>query len=153
MHWKQNNGLNELHRPVQPIRHVFPFPMRYPPYPHCNNSALKMVMFNSHGQGSALQSSTLVTSPEHGRPPQAGSVLMPLVWPRLPPPHVAEHAPHVPQSANTHACGGGGGGGGGAGSVGSHCSLIWKDNLNITRNLGSVSATRAYYLSQHRQDE
>ena len=72
----------------------------------------------------------------------------------LPPPHVAEHPDHVLQSDHSQLCGGGGEGGGGAGvGSGAHCSLLWKDILKITQDLGSISATRTLYLSQHRQDE
>ena len=35
LHWKWSIWLNGPHRPVQPIRPVFTFPVRYPPYPHC----------------------------------------------------------------------------------------------------------------------
>ena len=68
-----------------------------------------------------------MTSPEHGVPPHAAAVWMPLVWACFPSPHVAEQIDHVLHSAHTQGCGGGAvvpGGGGGVTGVGSHASLL-----------------------------
>ena len=111
----------------------------------------KIMISNSLSQASGLQSATSWTSPEHGRPPHAASMLGCLVLPLLPPPHVAEHPPHSSHSLRTQGCGGGGGVVVGAGSGSAHCSLICRKSYKFPDNKWELKCY--YYLGQNWQGE